>query len=91
MQENPPFYTHIVGDNMKAHIREEKKIAPLNLGKGTLLQNKDGEIHKVCDTMGTSFDESFTDDIVKIALSKEKLLSEKELWFIYGDNNVYVD
>lgn len=75
---------------MKAHIREEKKTAPLKFGKGKLIQYKDGKICKVCDTMDASFDESFTDDIVKIALSKENLLSERELWFIYGANNVYV-
>lgn len=35
---------------MKAHIQEEKKTATLELGKGTLFQNKDGKIYKVCDT-----------------------------------------
>ena len=75
---------------MKAHIREEKKTAPLKSGNGKLIQYKDGKIYKVCDTMDASFDESFIDDIVKIALSEENLLSERELWFIYGANNVYV-
>ena len=75
---------------MKAHIRKEKKTAPLKLGEETLLQDKDGEIYKVCDTMDAKLDESFTDDIIKIALSEENLLSERELWFIYGANNVYV-
>ena len=36
---------------MKAHIREEKKTTPLKLGEGTLLQEEDGKIYKVCDTV----------------------------------------
>ena len=43
---------------MKAHIREEKKTTPLKLGNGTLFQNKDGKIYKVCDT--TEYDETHT-------------------------------
>lgn len=58
---------------MKAHIREEEKTAPLNLGKGTLFQNKDGEIYKVCDT--AEYDETHTDDeIIKVALSEENMI-----------------
>lgn len=58
---------------MKAHIREEKKAAPLKLGKGTLFQDKDGEIYKVCDT--TEWDETHTDDeIIKVALSEENMI-----------------
>ena len=94
MQENLPFYTHIVGDSMKAHIREEKETAPLKLGERTLLQDKDGKTYKVCDT--AEYNEIHTDDevideVIKFALSKENLLSERELWFIYGANNVYVN
>ena len=48
---------------MKAHIREEKKTEPLKLGKGTLFQNKDGEIYKVCDT--AEYDETYTDDEIR--------------------------
>ena len=87
MQENPPFYTHIVGDNMKAHIREEEKTAPLNLGKGTLFQNKDGEIYKVCDV--AEYDETHTDDeIIKVALSEENMIVESNFFitsFVFAD------
>ena len=73
MQENLPFYTHIVGDSMKAHIREEKKTTPLKLGNGTLLQEKDGKIYKVCDTV--EYDETHTDDeVIKVALSEENMI-----------------
>lgn len=55
---------------MKAHIHEEKKMAPLKLGEGMLLQNKDGKIYKVCDT--AEYDETHTDDeVIKVALSEE--------------------
>lgn len=55
---------------MKAHIREEKKTASFKLGKGTLLQEKDGKIYKVCDTV--EYDETHTDDeVIKVALSEE--------------------
>lgn len=33
---------------MKAHIREEKKTAPLKLGEGTLFQNKDSKLYNIC-------------------------------------------
>lgn len=36
---------------MKAHIRKEKKTTPLKLGEGMLLQEKNGKIYKVCDTV----------------------------------------
>lgn len=58
---------------MKAHIREEKKTTPLKLGEGTLLQEKDGEIHKICDT--AEYDETYTDnEIIKVALSEENMI-----------------
>lgn len=58
---------------MKAHIREEKKTAPLKLGNGTLFQNKDGEIYKVCDTV--EYDDTHTDDeVIKVALSEENMI-----------------
>lgn len=58
---------------MKAHIQEEKKTDTLELGKGTLFQNKDGEIYKVCDT--TEYDETHTDDeVIKVALSEENMI-----------------
>lgn len=63
---------------MKAHIREEKKTAPLKLGKGTLFQNKDGKMYKVCDT--AEYDETHTDDeVIKVALSEENKVQEKIL------------
>jgi hypothetical protein len=85
---------HIVGDNMKAHIRKEKKAAPLKLGERTLFVKKYGEYHKVCDTVEcdeTHIDDDVIDEVIKFALSEENLLSERELWFIYGANNVYVN
>lgn len=64
---------------MKAHIREEKKTTPLKLGKGTLFQNKDGEIYKVCDT--AEYDETHTDDeIIKVALSEENMIIESNFF-----------
>ena len=72
---------------MKAHIREEKKTEPLKLGKGTLFQNKDGEIYKVCDT--AEYDETYTDDeIIKVALSEENMIDWGELFntsFVFTD------
>lgn len=61
------------GDSMKAHIREEKKTAPLKLGEGTLFQNKDGKLYKICDT--AEYDETHTDDeVIKVALSEENMI-----------------
>lgn len=58
---------------MKAHIQEEKKTDTLELGKGTLFQNKDGEIYKVCDV--AEYDETHTDDeVIKVALSEENMI-----------------
>lgn len=58
---------------MKAHIREEKKTTPLKLGEGTLLQEKDGKIYKVCDT--AEYNETYTDDeVIKVALSEENMI-----------------
>lgn len=78
---------------MKAHIREEKKTAPLKLGKGTLFQNKDGKMYKVCDT--AEYDETHTDDeVIKVALSEENNVQEKNLKdifnrsFVFAANNI---
>jgi hypothetical protein len=79
---------------MKAHIREEKKTTPLKLGKETPFQNEDGKIYKVCNTVECDeahIDDDVIDEVIKFALSEENLLSERELWFIYGANNVYVN
>lgn len=55
---------------MKAHIREEKKTAPLKLGRGTLFQDNEGKIYKVCDTV--EYDKTYTDnEVIKVALSEE--------------------
>lgn len=87
MQENLPFYTHIVGDSMKAHIREEKKTTPLKLGNGTLLQEKDGKIYKVCDTV--EYDDTHTDDeVIKVALSEENMIIGSNFFntsFVFAD------
>lgn len=75
---------------MKAHIREEKKTAPLKLGKGTLFQNKDGELYKVCDT--AEYDETHTDDeVIKVALSEENMIQSKNLQDIFNTPFVFVD
>lgn len=72
---------------MKTHIREEKKTEPLKLGKGTLFQNKDGEIYKVCDT--AEYDETYTDDeIIKVALSEENMIIGENFFntsFVFAD------
>ena len=72
---------------MKAHIREEKKTAPLKLGKGTLFQNKDDEIYKVCDT--AEYDETHTDDeVIKVALSEENMIHATNYFntqFVFAD------
>lgn len=78
---------------MKAHIRKEKKAAPLKLGKGTLLQEKDGKIYKICDTV--EYDKTHTDDeVIKVALSEENRIQERNLQdifnsaFVFAANNV---
>lgn len=65
---------------MKAHIREEKKITPLKLDEGMLLQDKDGKIYKVCDT--EEYNETYTDDeVIKVALSEENMIIESNFFF----------
>lgn len=75
---------------MKAHIREEKKTAPLNLGEGTLFQDKDGKIYKVCDT--AEYDETHTDDeIIKVALSEENMIHSMNFQSAFNNQFVFVD
>lgn len=75
---------------MKAHIREEKKTTPLKLGEGTLLQEKDGKIYKVCDTV--EYDETHTDEeVIKVALSAENMIQEKNSQDIFNSTFVFVD
>lgn len=78
---------------MKAHIREEKKTTPLKLGEGTLFQNKDSKLYKICDT--AEYDETYTDDeVIKVALSEENKIQEKNLKdifnrsFVFAANNI---
>lgn len=78
---------------MKAHIRKEKKTAPLKLGEGMLLQDKDGKMYKVCDTV--EYDETHTDDeVIKVALSEENMIQERTLQdifnrsFVFAANNI---
>lgn len=78
---------------MKAHIREEKKTTPLKLGEGTLLQEKDGKLYKICDTV--EYDDTHTDDeVIKVALSEENKIQEKNLKdifnrsFVFAANNI---
>ena len=72
---------------MKAHIHEEKKMAPLKIGEGMLLQNKDGKIYKVCDT--AEYDETHTDDeVIKVALSEENRIIGSNFFntlFVFAD------
>ena len=73
---------------MKAHIREEKKTTTLELGKGTLFQNKDGKLYKICDT--AEYDETHTDDeVIKVALSEENKIQEKNLKDIFNRSCVF--
>lgn len=75
---------------MKAHIREENKTTPLNLGEGTLFAKKDGEYHKVCDTV--ECDEThIDDDVIKVALSEENMIQERNLQDIFNSPFVFVD
>ena len=75
---------------MKAHIQEEKKTATLKLGKGTLFQNKDGKIHKVCDTV--EYNETHTDDeVIKVALSEENLIRPMNFQSTFDNPYVFVD
>ena len=75
------------GDSMKAHIREEKKTTPLKLGRGTLLQEKDGKIYKICDTV--ECEETHTDDeVIKVALSEENMIDWSNFFntsFVFAD------
>ena len=72
---------------MKAHIREEKKTTPLKLDKGTLLQEKDGKLYKICDT--AEYDETHTDDeVIKVALSEKNMIVESNIFntsFVFTD------
>lgn len=72
---------------MKTHIRKEKKTTPLNLGKGTLFIKKDGEYHKICDTV--ECDETHIDDeVIKVALSEENMIVESNFFitsFVFAD------
>lgn len=75
---------------MKAHIREEKKTASLNLGKETLLQDNEGKIYKACDT--TEYNETHTDEeVIKVALSAENMIQERNSQDIFNSTFVFVD
>lgn len=74
---------------MKAHIQKEKKTTPLKLGKGTLIQNKDGKLYKICDT--AEYDETHTDDeVIKVALSEENMIQERNPQDIFNMSFVFV-
>ena len=75
---------------MKAHIREEKKTAPLKLGDGALFQNKDGKLYKVCDT--AEYDETHTDDeVIKLALSEKNMIHTMNFQSAFDNPFVFVD
>ena len=74
---------------MKAHIQEEKKTDTLKLNKGTLFQNKDGKIYKVCDTV--EYDETHTDDeVIKVALSEENMIHAMNFQSAFDNPFVFV-
>ena len=62
---------------MKAHIQEEKKTATLELGKGTLYQNKE------------EHNKTYTDDeVIKVALSEENMIHATNFFntqFVFAD------
>lgn len=72
---------------MKAHILEEKKTTQLKIDKGTLLQEKDGKLYRICDT--AEYDETHTDDeVIKVALSEENMIVESNFFntsFVFTD------
>lgn len=74
---------HIVGDSMK----RRKENSSIKLGEGMLFQNKDGKMHKVCDT--AEYDETHTDDeVIKVALSEENMIVESNFFitsFVFAD------
>lgn len=75
---------------MKAHIQKEKETATLKLGKGTLFQNKDGKIYKVCDTV--EYNETHIDDeVIKVALSEENLIRPMNFQSAFDNPYVFVD
>ena len=75
---------------MKAHIRKEKKTEPLKLGIGTLFQNKDGEIYKICDI--AEYDETHTDDeVIKVALSEENMSHTMNFQSAFDNPFVFID
>lgn len=75
---------------MKAHIREEKETTPLKLGSGTLLQDNEGKIYKVCDT--TEYNETHTDEeVIKVALSEENLIRPMNFQSTFDNPYVFVD
>lgn len=75
---------------MKAHIREEEKTTPLKLGKGTLFQNKDGKLYKICDTV--EYDETHTDDeVIKVALSEENRIHAMNFQRAFDNLFVFTD
>lgn len=75
---------------MKAHIREEKKTTPLKLGEGTIFQNKDGKLYKICDT--AEYDETHTDDeVINVALSEENLIRPMNFQSAFDNPYVFVD
>ena len=72
---------------MKAHIQEEKKTTSLNLGNETLLQDNEGKIYKVCDTV--EYDKTYTDnEVIKVALSEENRIIGSNFFntpFVFAD------
>jgi len=72
LPENEPDIAHIIW-KVRLLFGDKKDIWVLKLGEGMLLQDKDGKMYKVCDTV--EYDETHTDDeVIKVALSEENMI-----------------
>lgn len=75
---------------MKAHIQEEKKTDTLELGKGTLFQDKDSKTYRVCDT--AEYNEIYTDEeVIKVALSEENMIHAMNFQSVFDNPFVFAD
>lgn len=68
---------------MKAHIRKGE--APVKLRRGTLFTKKDGEVHKLCDTVDAD------DEVIKVALSEENMIRPMNFQSAFNNPYVFVD
>ena len=55
-----------------------------------MLQDNEGKIYKVCDT--TEYNETHTDEeVIKVALSAENMIQERNYQDIFNSTFVFVD